>query len=107
MYGTFNQICENYLNKDGELRDLYLNKILKNPTQNSNILGNIGSRVSGPRVLLIDEVDVFFSESFYGQVFVPRATIKSPEITQLIEDIWENKDDDNYPVKLETSKLYN
>jgi hypothetical protein len=42
----------------------------------------------GARVLLIDEVDVFFSKEFYGKVYVPQAQIKSPEITKLLDLIW-------------------
>ena len=68
FYGTFNQICEAYINKDGQIRDLFLSRILKN----SNIIvGNKKPEV--PRVLLIDEVDVFFSKEFYNKVYVPMA----------------------------------
>ena len=28
FYGTFNQICENYINKDGNIRDLVVSMIL-------------------------------------------------------------------------------
>jgi hypothetical protein len=30
FYGTFNQISERYVNKDGDIRELTLNRILKN-----------------------------------------------------------------------------
>ena len=68
IYGTFNQICEAYINKDGQIRDLVLSRILKN---SSIIVGN--KKPDVPRVLLIDEVDVFFSKEFYNKVYVPMA----------------------------------
>jgi hypothetical protein len=60
-YGTFNEACEAYLNKEGDIRDLYLSKILKGMPSAQRIAKN-----EKPRVLMIDEVDVFFSKDFYG-----------------------------------------
>ncbi len=35
---------------------------------------------SRPKVLLIDEVDIFFSKDFYGNVYNPKACLKDPTI---------------------------
>lgn len=67
FYGTFNQICENHLNKGGKIRDLVQHRIMKNmpDPQLAKLKNNSKS------VLLIDEVDVFFSKDFYNQVYMP------------------------------------
>jgi hypothetical protein len=44
-----------------------------------------------PQILLIDEVDVFFSESFFGKLYKPLAQITGPEVYALIDYIWENR----------------
>eukprot|EP00808_Paulinella_micropora_P015181 g14014.t1 len=44
-----------------------------------------------PRVLLIDEVDVFFQKDFYGKSYDAATLIKSQEITDLFEHIWSQR----------------
>jgi len=39
-------------------------------------------------LLLIDEVDVFFSNSFYGQIYIPQAQIMHENISALTDYIW-------------------
>ena len=68
FYGTFNKICEKQINKDGKIRDLVLSHILKD---NALIIGKKESEI--PKILLIDEVDVFFSKEFYNKLYVPMA----------------------------------
>ena len=46
-----------------------------------------------PQILLIDEVDVFFSERFFGNTYMPQALIKGPEVQALTDYIWENRDE--------------
>lgn len=62
-YNTFNQICENEINKNGDLRDMVSNLILETPIKKFKPIVKEKQR---PNVLLIDEVDVFFSDSFFG-----------------------------------------
>ena len=88
-YSTFNQICEEEINQNGELRDIILNLILKNPEKKIKVYRDPNPR---PKVLLIDEVDVFFSDDFFGKVYNPQALIRCPEITALTDYIWNNRD---------------
>ena len=44
------------------------------------------------RLLLLDEVDVFFGPSFYGDVFLPRAEIKSKDSESLLRYMWKHKE---------------
>lgn len=43
------------------------------------------------RVMIIDEVDVFFSKDFFGKLYSPATTIKSPEIEALANYIWNHR----------------
>ena len=42
-------------------------------------------------MLLVDEVDVFFSKDFYGNIYTPLARLKDPTIARLAEHIWTNR----------------
>ena len=65
QYGTFNQLCETVLNEKGNIRELLLNRILRN---NSVVNANAKAK---KKILIIDEVDVFFSPQYYGQLYIP------------------------------------
>ena len=45
------------------------------------------------RILLIDEVDVFFKKDFYGNWYSPLVKISDPTITNLLKFIYVNKSD--------------
>jgi hypothetical protein len=45
------------------------------------------------RVLVIDEVDVFFDENYFGKLYAPGVAIDSPEVRKLIKFIWEHHSD--------------
>lgn len=47
--------------------------------------------VKRPSVLLLDEVDVFFGEWFYGMSYRPCINIKHADGFKLIKRIWENR----------------
>ena len=86
-YGTFNKLCEGIINQDGEIRQLVHDLILTNNHKKSS---NKASK--RPKILLIDEVDVFFSKDFYGNIYTPSTSLRDPIITNLIDWIWKNKD---------------
>jgi len=46
---------------------------------------------SGQRVLLIDEVDVFFSKDFYGEIFAPSILWQTQQVTALLRFVWQNR----------------
>jgi len=47
--------------------------------------------VKEKHVLLIDEVDVFFGQDFYGQVYWPAITLQSESIISLYKFIWSRR----------------
>ena len=44
-----------------------------------------------PKILLLDEVDVFFSDSFYGRLFRPSEEIHGDESFGLVKYVWDNR----------------
>ncbi|CAF4816735.1 unnamed protein product, partial [Rotaria sp. Silwood2] len=44
-----------------------------------------------PKVLLIDEVDVFLSDKYYGGMYIPSVYLKDPSIKELLDSIWQTK----------------
>ena len=81
-YGTFYQLCENVMNSDidirGTVEDMVLGKSKKRLKQNKY---NWNSNATRLKVLLIDEVDVFFNTEFYSSAYVIGATIKHASLT--------------------------
>jgi preprotein translocase subunit SecA len=73
-YGSLEQLCESVINERGNVRDTVLFQISKQ--------GHINSKAQSQRlkVLLIDEVDVFFDKSFYGNAYCPAANHRSQNI---------------------------
>ena len=68
VYNSFNQICEMEMNKGGDLRKIIKKLVLKDA---EDIKIKSDRDIIRPQILLIDEVDVFFSESFFGNTYMP------------------------------------
>ena len=104
-YGTFDQLCEQVINSDGNVREMVENMILTRRRNNANHEKKddnnyenkhnnddekymyVGNNNRG-KILLIDEVDVFFSKDFYGNNYTPAAKLKCAEIDALLDLIW-------------------
>ena len=84
-YRTFNSLCEEFINAHGDVRLLVRASINKENHMFENAVKRATDR---PRILLIDEVDVFFSKDFYGNVYRPMASISDETITDLISYVW-------------------
>jgi hypothetical protein len=87
-YGTFNKICEDEINKEGDVRKIVEDLILEGKLSNINEQKQASLR---PRVLLIDEVDVFFSKDFYGNSYRPSLNLSDKTINDLISLIWKER----------------
>ncbi|KAL4473750.1 hypothetical protein ABPG74_022614 [Tetrahymena malaccensis] len=83
-YGTFTDICDDKINQFGDIRKLS-SELLKGN------LEKIALQAQDRCVLLIDEVDVFFSDSFYGQTYNPCCLWKPNEIINIQNKIWQNR----------------
>jgi Mg-chelatase subunit ChlD len=85
-YGTLNDLVEKVIDGNGNLRLLARNCILKSGQRKS-----ASGSTTKPRILLIDEVDVFFSESFYGKTYDPVNYYASEETKAIMLHIWANR----------------
>jgi hypothetical protein len=86
-YGTFNQICEDSINEFGDIRNIVKNTLLHNKVDSNQTK----KEVNRPRILLIDEVDVFFSKDFYGNSYNPVLLLNDESISSLVDKIWEQR----------------
>ena len=70
VYGTFNKLAEVVLHCKGDVREMVSEFVTT-----GNVTKSTRHPVNRKRILLIDEVDVFFKQDFYGQLCVcPRHT---------------------------------
>ncbi|ETO12035.1 hypothetical protein RFI_25340 [Reticulomyxa filosa] len=58
------------------------------------------------KVLLIDEVDVFFNREFYGRCYSPAAILRHGDITRLLDLIWQNRNANWTLAQVEQSNEY-
>jgi len=85
-YSTLVQMAGDFVNEEGDIRSYtssFINGKRPSPSKSS------GSK--RPKILLIDEVDVFFSRDFYGANYNPSVILRSPEISAILEYIWKNR----------------
>mmetsp|Transcript_25094 Transcript_25094/g.54270 ORF Transcript_25094/g.54270 Transcript_25094/m.54270 type:complete len:3102 (+) Transcript_25094:270-9575(+) len=92
-YGTFNELCERYLNSAGDIRDT-VQGLVETPagqpwTRSPRAGGGLNSKRK--RVLLIDEVDVFFNKDFYGSAYRPLAKVVHPTISDMLDALWSKR----------------
>jgi hypothetical protein len=89
-YGTFYEICEQIINKHGNLRKIFENFILTNEIQ----LNQSSNKIQIPKILLIDEVDVFFSKDFYGNDYRPNSNLTVDQhVSNFIDFLWTKKNE--------------
>eukprot|EP01105_Mastigella_eilhardi_P025421 TRINITY_DN6908_c0_g2_i2.p1 TRINITY_DN6908_c0_g2~~TRINITY_DN6908_c0_g2_i2.p1 ORF type:complete len:2516 (-),score=771.73 TRINITY_DN6908_c0_g2_i2:252-6812(-) len=84
-YGTIEELCERAVNSHGSIRDRVTQFL-----NNSPALQHVAAPPALQRALLIDEVDVFLSESFLGKFYCPVAFLRTPECFEVIQYIWLN-----------------
>ena len=89
QYGTFNKLCENLLSAQCDVR-----KKVRNMTINNKSVIEVVQKIARtrPKVLLIDEVDVFLSKKYYGGAYAPSVYLKDPSIKESLVTVWKNRD---------------
>jgi len=68
-YGTFNKVCENIINEKGDIRSRVVTLISSKSSLKETV--PVISSHKETKVLLIDEVDIFFNQDFYGNIYTP------------------------------------
>ncbi len=94
-YGTFDKLCERIINENGDIRGRVLDLV----SNENKMSATLNEHFKRPKVLLIDEVDVFFSKDFYGNTYNPVAPLKDQTITDLMNYIWSQR---NKPLSLKS-----
>ncbi|KAL4481675.1 hypothetical protein ABPG74_007764 [Tetrahymena malaccensis] len=99
-YGTFKKLAEKQLNKKFNIR-IATQKFI-NQNSHDNFLNFINQNLQESlqqkqeseiiKILLIDEVDIFFNTDYYGKTYNPVATFKNTEIEFIIKDIWNKRE---------------
>jgi hypothetical protein len=82
-YGTFGYLCEELINQRGSIRTMAQSYA----AGDAELQGRERLPNARPQVLMIDEVDVFFSKDFYGNVYRPLARLADPTITRLVRPV--------------------
>lgn len=100
-YNTFNKLCERVINERGDVRKLVTELVCTN-----NGGGEKKELFVRPKILLIDEVDVFFDKNFYGNCYNPMAIIQDPTITALINLIWAKRESNITIKSIERTSQY-
>ena len=110
-YGTYKTLAESFVNSDfadDGIRGAVEKYVRRTGTNNnssgmfSSVIANVSaaasflsnivsSKEARPRVLLIDEVDVFFSSKFYGNSYNPVCHITHPTISDLFHYIYDRR----------------
>ena len=57
------------------------------------------------RILLVDEVDVFFGKEFFGKYYAPSTSIKSTLIEDLVTYVWNNRGTITFRQLIETEEF--
>jgi len=86
-YGNFNFLLEKILNKDVNLKK-YLNEIIFKKVDNNNQSLRFSKKF---QILLFDEVDIFFSNDFYGKMYNSSLIYKHENVAKLFEFIWNKR----------------
>ncbi|CAE7856767.1 secA2, partial [Symbiodinium sp. KB8] len=88
-YGTFDELCERLINRHGNLRDRVQAEILGGDSTFTRSKAD-----SKDRILLIDEVDVFFDEGFYGSSYNPVGSLQDSTVSALLDYLWSIRGND-------------
>ncbi|KAL4481677.1 hypothetical protein ABPG74_007766 [Tetrahymena malaccensis] len=89
-YGTFRDQANKFLNQDLDVRQATQNLIKKNKIKQKQ-QSNQRKDSKSFKILLIDEVDIFFNKDYYGQTYCPVTCFKNTEIESIIRDIWNKR----------------
>lgn len=103
VYSTFNKLCEMFLNEQCDIRDKVRDLILSNKSS----LDAFGSmKKIRQKVLLIDEVDVFLSNKYYGGTYTPSVFVKETTIKLLLDYLWTERSEKHTLQSIRNSDAY-
>jgi hypothetical protein len=86
-YSTLGDLAEDLINFQGDIRSATKNFLLSSNTSTTSR----PARRTEKRILLLDEVDVFFSPAFFGRTYNPATSYFSPDTKAILEYIWDHR----------------
>ena len=87
QYSTLAQMAGHFINDEGDIR-AYTKAFIEGSSVEDFRKFFTAKR---ERILLIDEVDVFFSRDFYGATYNPSVILKNKHISAILEFVWKNR----------------
>eukprot|EP01041_Mallomonas_annulata_P001680 gene1680-3252_t len=90
-YSTLPDLMESIINRNGNIRELAKQRLFKTSTTISNTSSK-KKNSTVKRILLIDEVDVFFSKDFFGASYNPGGSYRSDETVAILTHIFDHRD---------------
>jgi hypothetical protein len=87
-YSTLGGLAEELINFQGNIREATRNFLLSNSSPSTP---SAPLRTTEKRILLLDEVDVFFSPDFFGRTYNSAAYYYSADTKTIIQYIWDNR----------------
>lgn len=102
-YSTIDELAEECINEKGDIRSLALRHVGRSVDSSARRPQDRTS--SSKKVLLIDEVDVFFSNTFMGQSYNPSAMLGCENTVTLMQHIWNNRLQQSHVVLASTKQL--
>eukprot|EP01041_Mallomonas_annulata_P001955 gene1955-3795_t len=88
-YSTLSGLMDAVINRNGDIRELTKQRLFNVPTSTHTKLSKSNS--TAKKILLIDEVDVFFSKDFFGATYNPLTTYQSEETVAILTHIFDNR----------------
>ena len=110
-YGSFYDLCGRFFNEGQGMTAGEKVKRFVSPPETESSRSEVSSAPSSvaaprrrPRVLLVDEVDVFFDKDFYGKTYSPYILLGKPEAKALVNYIWSHRSGLTFQEVVKTAK---
>jgi len=94
-YGTFAELCEEYIHEYYGVREKVKSMFTGGNSQNYK-----QKEKNRQKIVLLDEVDVFFSPEFLGNVYKPMETLRGKIIEEVLDYIWRNRKNDDLSFRI-------
>eukprot|EP01087_Luapelamoeba_hula_P010439 TRINITY_DN276_c0_g1_i1.p1 TRINITY_DN276_c0_g1~~TRINITY_DN276_c0_g1_i1.p1 ORF type:complete len:2464 (-),score=305.43 TRINITY_DN276_c0_g1_i1:82-7473(-) len=98
-YATLSELADTLFNAEVDVRQATHSFLYGQPY-------NPKKAPNRPRILLFDEVDVFFDKEFYGATYNPSTYIRDPCVNQVMEYIWKNRNNRSALSQVYSQKPY-
>ena len=103
VYGTFDSLADNLINAGGNVREL-TDQLLYSDMA-SALTTSVGAHTGGKKILLLDEMDVIFSDDFYGNFNMPTTQLVNKHVEGIQRYVWANRSTPASDLKVKVQRL--